>query len=493
MRKIRGVAVMLGTVLLLVALPACGKKTNEAARAAGITPATALGFLSVSLDPSVEQKRNLLSIARRFPDAEAKDDFEASRDELLSSILEEAGLDYEKDVKPWLGSELAIAVLPGSPGPEPRVAVLIEQDDEDKAKAALDKANARAQADGTPPIAYRLVDDFVVATTGDDAAVAQQTLDAFAGQADGDEGDLSASREFSEVVDELHGDRLLLGWIDGKDALAVLSEFVDSSEFPLESMLQQAVPTAFDVHAANSALVMEAVARSTVEAADGKPELTEGLPAGSFGAFTVFDAKKVLGDALRAVVGTGDDPLEEFREQTGLDLERDVLSWMGGESVLVASPAGAGQGFPDMGFVVEPTDRAAAEAALPKIQDALAELRRQSEGMDVAAGLFEDRFVIASTQAFMERLAKDATPSFGESDAYRSVLGESSSDATRTQLVLDVDAIRETLERLLLDDDDDRAQYERDTKPDVEPLDAVGFVLHRDGGFDRAELKVTFD
>lgn len=490
----RKVVVAVVAVVVLVTLPACGKKTDEAARAAGITPASALGFLSVSLDPSIEQKRNLLGIARRFPDAEVKDDFDESRDELLSTILQEAGLDYDKDVKPWLGSELAVAVLPGTTSPQPQIAVLIEQDDSDQAEAAMEKAGARAQAEGGPPIAYRLIDEFVVATDGSDPARAEQTLDAFGAQADDDTGDLSGSKEFADVVDELHGDRLLLGWIDGKDALREMGRFLDDGDFPIGDLVREAGPTAFDVHAARAAFVFEGVARSTTEAADGKPELTEGLPQGSYGAITVFDVKKLLRDGLRAALGTGGgDPLAEFKRETGIDLEADLLSWMGGESVLVAAPPPAGGGrFPSFGFVVEPTDRAAAEAALPKIRDALARTGEAVEGVQPAVGLFEDRFVVASSQAFMEQLAEDSSPSFGEGDAYRSVLGELSSDATWVQLVVDIDAIRETIEALLIEDDD-RAEYERDTLPEVEPFDALGMVVRRDGAFDRAEVKLTFD
>ena len=129
---------------------------------------------------------------------------------------------------------------------------------------------------------------------------------------------------------------------------------------------------------------------------------------------------------------------------------------------------------------------------MPKIRDALARTGEAVEGVQPAVGLFEDRFVVASSQAFLEQLAEDSSPSFGEGDAYRSVLGEMSSDATRVQLVVDIDAIRETVEALLIEDDD-RAEYERDTLPEVEPFDALGMVVRRDGDFDRAEVKLTFD
>lgn len=507
LRRIAGV--MLG-VALLAALPACGKKTDEAVRAAGITPASALGFLSVSLDPSIEQKRNMIGIARKFPQAEVKDDFDETKDELLADILREADLDYEEDVKPWLGSELALAVLPGGGAPQPLVAVLIEQDDADAARAAMEKASKQAETDGDGPITFEIVDDFVVATQVADAAVAQQTVEAFTAQAEKDEGDLSSSREFSELVDELHGDRLLLGWMDTKEALAEVSRIIGPGEFPIEGIMKYVSTAAFDVHAARNAAVLEVVTRSTSDGKTGKPVLTDGLPAESFGAFTFFDVAAVVRDGLGLLGGMQGDILATIRQETGIDLEADLLSWMDGEAVVVAEPA-AGSPIPQFALVVEPTDRAAAEAAIPKIRQALgrnagiALEQRLIKGVDAyvvpeelspgtqpAMALFEDRFIIAGTPAYLERLASKASPSLADNDAYQSVLGEASSDATRFQLVLDIDAIREALEQFLVDDDN-RAQYEAEVKPNVEPLDAIGAIVRRDGKFDRAELKVTFD
>src|SRR5207302_4295060 len=130
-----GAAVCL-TALLLVA---CGTKTNEAARAAGIVPANAVAFLSASLDPSIAQKKNLLSIASRFPKARNKvaKDFAKTRDNFLAGIVKPACLDYQKDVKPWLGSEVAVAILPKPSQSGTDSVLLIRVKDEAMAKAAL--------------------------------------------------------------------------------------------------------------------------------------------------------------------------------------------------------------------------------------------------------------------------------------------------------------------------------------------------------------------
>ena len=42
-----------GAVVALTVLPACGQKTDESARAAGVLPSNALGYVSVNLEPSI--------------------------------------------------------------------------------------------------------------------------------------------------------------------------------------------------------------------------------------------------------------------------------------------------------------------------------------------------------------------------------------------------------------------------------------------------------
>lgn len=507
--RLRRWAAGVAAVALLVGLPACGKKTDESARAAGLTPATALGFVTLSLEPSIDQKRNLFELARRFPDAQAREDFDNTRNDLLQRMLEDSGLDYKADVEPWLGSEVALAFLPTGEGEEPTIALFLEQDDEEAARAALDKANQRATAEGSTPIDYRMIEDFAVLAPDEDAARRTATLDAIQAQADAEDGDLAGSEAFSDVVDELHGDRLLLGWVNTEKVLALLEDLMPSGELDLRALLKESGPTAFDFHTERSAVVFQGVARATQPGEGGEPALTEGMPADSFGALTLFDLRTVLRDGLAGMREQGMDPLADIRDETGIDVEADLLSWMGGESVLVSAPAPGGRAIPDFALVVAPDNREAAEAGVGRVVAALEEAlggpldRRQvagatayvvpeeEDGMQPAMALFADRFVLATTPAYLERLATGANPALGESPAYRSVLGRAENTKARFQLMVDIDAVREAFEGIVLGED--RADYDRDAKKNIEPLDSFGVVARRDGDFERIEFKLTFD
>ncbi len=513
--RTRTAAVILATSLLLI-LPACGK-TDEAARAAGITPVNALALVSVNLDPSVEQKRNLLSIARRFPAAseKVKGEFDRTRDDLLADLVKEGGLDFKRDVEPWLGEEVAFALLPPSEGDEPLGAVFVETNDEKKARAALEKARSNGDFEGR----YRVVDDFVVISDqGTTGAEDEKVLDIIEAQARKDDGGLAGNKRFTEVVDELAGDRLVLAWTDVQAVLRVADEADAMPGFDLTSAFKEASSVAMDIHVEKEALVFEGVSRPFNKGEGGKPKITEGLAEDSIGAFTFFDVSTVLRQVLDLVAGgrggDGEEFTREFEQQTGLDIQEDILSWMEGEFVVVAGAIPEGQSFPDFGLIIEPTDMAKASAAVPQIVKSAEETggfqleERKGDGgttvyvlpeavtpgIQPAMALFEDRFVFANRPEYLEKLSKPATSKFGETKSYGKVVGDGSSN-TVAQMILRLDPIREAIENAFLGEaeGEERGSYEKEIKPNLEPLDAFGFRARHDGKFDRFEVKVTFD
>lgn len=507
----RFAALLLGAAL--VALPACAGKTDETTRAAGITPTSAIGFASVNLDPAIEQKRNLLAIARRFPDAadRVKGEFEETRDQVIADLLRDSGLDYVRDVKPWLGNEVALAVLPPADTAEPVIVVLVETDDEGAAKAAIDKAASSGDFEGS----YLVVGDFVVISDEENDAAETAALAQIAAQRDKDDGGLADSKTFTDVVDGLAGDRLFLGWVDLKVAVALAGAVGGPSIEALRRFTDEAPALAFDVHAESSAVVFQAVAAAAGDGNGEEPALTRVLPAGTLAALTMFNVGKGVTDAIAAFTGEGGsgDFLAGLEEQTGIDVEADLLSWMKGEVVLVAGAVPEGGTFPDSALVVEPSDRDRARQGVEKIRRALADQGFELEEREVAGApafvwpapltervqpamaLSDDRFVLASNVEYLEQLLAAGGPELADTDAYESVVAEGSGENTSMQFVALIDPIREAIERLVLPDvsDEDRASYEDDMKPNLEPLAAFGIVARQDGDFNKVEIRLTFD
>ncbi|MEO7837296.1 MAG: DUF3352 domain-containing protein [Acidimicrobiales bacterium] len=501
---------------LLWLLPACGGKTDEATRAAGLTPVDAVGLVTVNLDPSIEQKRNLLSIARNFPAVSdrVKGGFDQTRDELLSDLVEEGGLDFKRDVEPWLGNEVALAVLPPAPRSDaPLITLFVQTTDQGKAKAALEKSAKSGDFEGE----YRVVDDFVVISAQENEKDNGPALDRIEAQSKKDDGGLARSGRFTGVTDELAGDRLILVWTDVQAALKVAEDVQDIPGLSLSKAFKKAGPVAIDLHAEKEAVVFEGVSTPFVEGKGGKAAITESLPAESLAAFTFFDLGAVYRQVLDLVGGRGGggvDLAQEFEKQTGINLQGDILSWMEGEFVVVAGAVPEGRSFPDFGLLIEPTDQEKAKAAIPKIVQSLrdrGEIQLEetklsggatayvvpaafTDGVQPAMALLDDRFVLANRIEYLEQLAKPASPSLGDSKAYGSVVGEGSSGLVG-QMVLQIDPIREAIENAFLADaeGDERADYEKEIQPNLVPLQGFGVRARHDGKFDRFEMKLTFD
>ena len=489
-------------------LSGCGAgPTDETARAAGITPPDVLAFISLSLDPSIDQKRNLLSIAEVFPKADVKDEFDETREEILRDISEEVGLDYETQVEPVLGKEIALAVFPpDDPGEagdedwEPPAALIIEIDDRQAAE--------KLAAEGSDLAAYRIVGDHLLATEpGPDA---EAIFDRFTARSGG--GGLSAKPEFDRLTGELHGDRLVLGWVDVPRLVALGREEAGNDVFggfdPWES-LGTAGPAAFDLHVENQSIVFEAVATASGDQEGARPVLTEGLPAEILGALTVFDLETALGDFIEGFTEElgQESGVNDLSDELGLDPQSDILSWWGGETVLAVGPMNLDTGFPDAALIVEPSDRAAAEAAQLKLitaaEEATGPLTRHevegstmvhsvseaTEGFRPAFGLLKDRFIFATSIEYFEEVAAEASSPLSESDTYESVIDPDTSGATQAQLVLDIDKVREALENAFgLAEDED---YLRDTKPNIEPFDMLGMRAARIGDLNRFRVELT--
>ena len=502
MRRVVGVLIAL---CLALVLPACGTgggaKTDETKRAAGLVPKDALAYVSVDINPSDAQKSHVASILEKFPKIQRKT-FDSEKDQLLGMAVSKLGLNYETDVKPWLGSELALAVLPDTPEPDP--VALIKSSDDAKAKPALEKAVARPDADAT----YRLIKGFAVVVPKKHANL----LDVIARQADDPASALSEQDKFTRVVNQLHDDRLLVAWADGHGlvelAKAAIARTAGRAQFNLAALPNVGM-AALDVHAEDNALAMAGLVETPGTSGGGDTKLTGALPENSLGAITAWNLGGGIDDLLRTVLSTNAQITNAFQraqQQIGLDIRQDILSWMHGETVIVAGPPTAGT-IPDFALVVSPTDKTKAQAAVTKIATLLehrvgvkldqrpapgggteyvfpAAIR---QGIQPAMALLSDKFILASSPEYLATLAKGGG-GFDSGSAFKNTL-DSAKSGTQFQMVLQLSSIRNYVETLLTGAS--KARYDRDVKPWVDHLDAAALRVRKDGSLTRFEAKAT--
>lgn len=127
----------LAVLLAALAVAGCGGPDAPAERAARLVPADALLYLHLSTDPEREEDERLLEILGAFPSARA-----------LAGRLGSA-FDFERDVRPWLGPEAAVAFL-DTGTPRADVLLIASVRDQPKAEGFLTRL-----AGGKPGLRHR--------------------------------------------------------------------------------------------------------------------------------------------------------------------------------------------------------------------------------------------------------------------------------------------------------------------------------------------------
>ena len=131
----------------IVVAVGCGSDESSSSAAASLAPVGSVMYGEATLKPEGDQKAAIDSLVEKFPG-------QGSAGERIRDLMEKAfaesdsGLSYGKDVEPWLGDEAAFFVSRLSAnGDDGDGGMLVATEDEEKAKAALDKAIDGKKAD----------------------------------------------------------------------------------------------------------------------------------------------------------------------------------------------------------------------------------------------------------------------------------------------------------------------------------------------------------
>ena len=169
-------AIIAGGVVLLLLIAAgawalvtllLGK--NQSATASAVAfPASTVSWTELAVDPSNDQKLGALEFITNLPgltdaiedsDLDIDLDDPASNTDLTGSLweflvdsegsgFENVSLDYEDDIKPWLGSRIAYGTLPSDDASEPQLVVAIETKDADAGVDAVEELIDDLDIDG---------------------------------------------------------------------------------------------------------------------------------------------------------------------------------------------------------------------------------------------------------------------------------------------------------------------------------------------------------
>jgi Protein of unknown function (DUF3352) len=370
MRKL--VLTLLTLAITVVAAAGCGDTSGAASGASELVPAGSVAYGEVTLDPEGDQKQAIDTILSKFPgEGQAVERLKA----LIGRGLRESSghLSYEKDVEPWLGDEAAFfAGGVGQSGELDAAAALVATTDEDRARDALEKS-----AEGkTEKHTYKDV-DYLTDESGEAGAVFDGFL--MIGTEPGIKAAIEASKggktlsdddAFEKATEHAASDRLGLLYVNSQ----AFVQQAGRGGVPLAGSLGEYFKQPFVVTAVAKPDGIELESTLRGEQAKGfsffgqSNSLLTGMPADSWLAVGQKDLGKLLNvyvDGIGSVLGGRAGVEQRFKAFTGLDLEHDVLSWMGDYGVFVR-----GTTLSDLGgaLVVETSDEAASERFLAALE-----------------------------------------------------------------------------------------------------------------------------
>ena len=361
MRKILTLLTVLSLSALVLA--ACGRD-ESASSASSLAPADSAVYAEFTLEPEGDQKRAIDAIVAKFPGSGSAG---ARLQELIEQGLREADapITYRDDIKPWLGDEGAFFATAGGRSAElDTAAALLATDDEESARDALEKSfEGKAKEKSYKDVDYLLADDGETAAAVTDGVVvlgSESGLEAALDTADGG-SPLSDDEDYETALQDVAKDRLGLFYLNSPELFKATAQW-QGAALPGSFRKFFEEPYVATVAADEDGVVFEAstpeALAKTVPFLGQGSELVNELPADSWLALAQPDLGKLADfyiDAFAPVAGGRDTIEGQFKAATGLDLESEVLGWMGDFAVFARGKSKADL---DGGLVVETTDPA---------------------------------------------------------------------------------------------------------------------------------------
>jgi hypothetical protein len=361
----------------IVIAAGCGDDSTSSSGAASLAPAGSLVYGEATLHPEGDQKAAIDELISKFPG-------EGSAGDRVRRLMEQAfaesdsSLSYEEDVQPWLGDEAAFFVSGiEAEGENADAAFLVATDDEDATVDAIEKEDVEKTEHGGRDLYLSLENDGAASVVdgwlvlGDPGGVKTAIDTVEGGEPIEDDG------RYHETLEDAPPERLgfmyvnmpgLLEEVQGRPEAAALGQFRQLFEEPI-------LVTA---DADEAGVRFESTVPATLLA--GFPIVAEGtgaageLPADAWLGMAQPDLGKTIEtyvDLVGSTAGGRDVIEQQLRAASGLDLQEDVISWMGDWGVFVR-----GTSLEELNgaLFIETTD----EAASGRFIDALGRLAREN-------------------------------------------------------------------------------------------------------------------
>jgi hypothetical protein len=350
-----------GGILAAVALVAagCGGTTAPGAGGADIVPASAPAFIGVNVDTDSSQWQMLDHLASRFPD-------KAKAMKLFDSVLEGEHLDWKRDVKPALGSEVDLVWLDFDNDGEDFVA-LMQPDNKQKFEKLIKEARDdsdffRTEIDGWQVMAPR-----------------QDLLDTFRRERESG-GTLADRKAFRQAMTTYPEDYLFRAYVDGAAVMKAARREADPDFQKILPKLGHLDWAAMNLRATDEGIRWDSNVHGTpgsafhgIKTTDPfTPALAREVPKDALAYFTFHGTKGMFTGLEKNEIFA---QVPEFKRYS--DVFRNIGRLLEGENALYVRPSRTGK-IPEVTFIAEPaagTNGAATLDALIKRYQKEMELR----------------------------------------------------------------------------------------------------------------------
>ena len=372
-----------------------------------VLPRSSMAMVKLDLDPAAGQKLAIYRLGKRFPSlSDDLRDADEVKDELLSALFQDVEeVEYERDIRPWIGDRVALAMVPGVEEPEPLAAVAYT--DRAQAEQGLKKLQ---QHDDEMFFGFSEKADYVLVGSSQstvDAALAPDQV-------------LADSESWDKGMEALDGDQIVTAW---GDLAAVWSALPDEAReqaaqaYGVDAGGDVAGTLVAGLRAADDHLELvgkgveleSSLTLTSLIGAEKGSGLVQGLPADTVAALSVTGLGAGLAEAFETGYGEQDPlGLAQGAAGLGLSLPDDLRALLGEETVLAAF------GESDFGVRSRTGDVDAAHAAAQAVAALV------SGGGDPSQVLrrLEDGIAVASSPRALEAIST-SSGGLGDSEAFR--------------------------------------------------------------------------
>jgi Protein of unknown function (DUF3352) len=515
MKTMRLLALSLVLALCAAIVAGCGSSSGSGGSddPAALIPAGAPVYVEAVVRPEGKVSADLQGALKKIL---RTDDPNAKILELIEDSGKGKDVSFKDDVDPWLGDRVGIAVTALHNGRDADYVAVISATDDDKAEATLAKQKGDIVKRSYKGVDYRFDRKDKTAAAVFEHRVLVGSEGGLKSVVDAKGGDtLAESNALSAVRSKVAQDRIGLFYLDVQGLLRTVSQSA-SSDPQVGAMVQSfssALPKTIGaaLQAQPDALRIDAVSIGTPKSAStggSGADIVATLPGDAWLGLGVANLGQTLDRIVQAVAGGGgitgvgvNALLGQFQKQTGLDLRKDVLGWMGDAGVFVSGTSTA-----DLGgaLVIKTTDPARTRRTMAVLERFV----RQSNGTKVAtlhgSGIDEgftvkdtsgpavqvalagDRFVVAVGSK--DVLAKAISPreQLGSSPAFTAAAGKLG-NGLRPSFYLDFTQVTKLIEAFAGSDQD----FQK-AKPYLDSFGAIVAGARDEGsGVTRSRFVVT--